>query len=570
MGYTNFDAAIYFTVNDVEKFAQIADPNREMAFILKHIQLSKVYLETFRGDHWIDREKLLYVKEYFTQKNIRTSGGLTSAKAGRGEFKTFCYTREEDRDLLRRVVEFTAEFFDEIILDDFFFTNCKCESCIRAKGERSWAQFRIDLLKQVAEEIVLATAQRVNPDVKVIIKYPNWHDDYQNTGYNLEDESRLCDRIYTGTETRDPDYTQQNLQRYHSYFIMRYLENVKPGQNGGGWFDSFDCQYNLNSYIEQCNLTLFAKAEEITLFCAGLIFSRDRIVVPVAGYVMETVDGFLGKLGKPIGIACYKPYHSPGGSESYLHGFLGMLGLPLAPTPHYPNDHQLILLTESAGHDPRIVERIEQSLRGGKKIVITSGLLEKLTGKGIEQIAAIRVGNRKVRVEKFGYPMYECSYGNYYEAPETLLIPQVEYSTNDCVPLIAALAEKKSYPLLLQVRYGQGVLYVLTIPDHLGDLYHLPGPVLNEIRRVFSGELQVRLEGPANLGLFVYDNRTLIVESFLPYNTDVQIAVHGIGLELVDLVNENIISGKDDQGETLFGLKLSPGTYRVLRYQKKE
>ena len=570
MGYTNFDAAIYFTVNDVEKFAQLADPNQELAFILKHIQLGKVYLETFRSDHWIDRDKLLHVKEYFIQKNIRTSGGFTTTKAGLGEFKTFCYTNEEDCNLLRQVVEFTAAFFDEIILDDFFFTNCKCESCIRAKGERSWPQFRTALLKQVAEEIVLATAKRVNPNVRVIIKYPNWYEDYQSTGYNLEDESRIFDGIYTGTETRDPDTTQQNLQRYQSYFIMRYLESVKPGKNGGGWFDSFDCQYNLNSYAEQCYLTLFAKAREVTFFCAGLLFRRDRIVVPIAGYVLETADSFLGELGKPEGIACYKPFDSHGGSESYIHGFFGMLGLPLEPAPHYPEDRELILLTENAGYDLHLVERIKQSLIDGKKVVITSGLLNVLAGKGIDGIAPVRVSDRKAMVGQFGYPMYECSYGNYYDAPAPFLIPQVEYSTNDCIPLIAAMAEKKSYPLLLQVRYGRGILYILTIPDHPWDMYHLPEPVLNQIRRTLSQELPVRLEAPANVGLFVYANRTLIVESFLPHNTDVKIAVTGTGLELVDLINGNHIPGNNNQGETLFDMKLSPGTYRVLRYQNKE
>lgn len=227
-------------------------------------------------------------------------------------------------------------------------------------------------------------------------------------------------------------------------------------------------------------------------------------------------------------------------------------------------------MTEKAGYDPLIVERIKKSLLDGEEVVITSGLLEALTGKGSDSIAPIRVGNRKVMVGQFGYPIYECSYGNYYEAAAPLLIPQVEYSTNDCVPLIAAMAEKKSYPFLLQVRYGRGILYVLTVPDHLGDLYNLPGPVLNEIRRTFTRKLPVRLEAPENIGLFVYANRTLIVESFLPHNTDIKIAVTGTGLELVDLINADHISGNDSGDETVFELKLSPGTYRYCGIGIKE
>jgi hypothetical protein len=56
----------------------------------------------------------------------------------RNRFETYCYTNPEHRKKLKEVVEYTARLFDEIILDDFFFTNCKCESCIQAKGEKSW------------------------------------------------------------------------------------------------------------------------------------------------------------------------------------------------------------------------------------------------------------------------------------------------------------------------------------------------------------------------------------------------------------------------------------------------
>ena len=44
---------------------------------------------------------------------------------------------------------------------------------------------------------------------------------------------------------------------------MRYLENVAPGRNLGGWFDPYECTYNLTSYLEQGYLTLFAKAKEV-------------------------------------------------------------------------------------------------------------------------------------------------------------------------------------------------------------------------------------------------------------------------------------------------------------------
>jgi hypothetical protein len=568
MGYRNFKTAIYCPVRDVNRIAVDPEFDRNFAFIEKHIKLDKVYLETYRGGHFIEKDKVLKVKEYFSQKGIKTSGGITTDVSGNWEFKSLCYTKTEHRELLKQVVQFTAEMFDEIIFDDFFFTNCKCESCIKAKGDRSWAEFRTELLQEISEDIIVKTAKQVNPRVNLIIKYPNWYDDYQYTGYNLQDEPQIFDQVYTGTETRDTRYSQQDLQRYLSYFLMRYLENVKPGANGGGWFDTFDCMYNLGSYAEQCYLTLFSKAREVTLFCMNSLLYRDNIFVPIAGYVFEQVDEFLGKLGNPTGISCYKPYHSSG--ENYLFGYLGMLGLPLEPQPEFPTDREVILLTESAKKDPQIMGKIKGHLNAGKKVVMTSGLLEALGDKSIAEIADIRVNNHKTIVDQFAYPMHECSFGNYYDTATPVLIPQIEYATNDCVPLIVAFAESKNYPILLQIKYGRGILYVLTIPENHGDLYHFPAAILDMIRRTIMADQPVRLEGPSQIGLFTYDNNSFIVESFLPHHTDCQIVINQKGVELVDLISGLTVTGSEsEEGGSYFQIKIAPTTYRVFRYQAK-
>ena len=73
---------------------------------------------------------------------------------------------------------------------------------------------------------------------------------------------------------------------------MRYLESAAPGRNLGGWFDPYECTYNLTSYLEQGYLTLFAKAKEVTLFCLGsLIEAPDFRLFPAAvGEMFEEVE----------------------------------------------------------------------------------------------------------------------------------------------------------------------------------------------------------------------------------------------------------------------------------------
>ncbi len=77
------------------------------------------------------------------------------------------------RTYLKKIVTYTAKLFDEIILDDFFFTSCTCDDCLRERSNLSWARFRSNKMIDVAENLVLKPAKLANPSVKVTIKYPN-------------------------------------------------------------------------------------------------------------------------------------------------------------------------------------------------------------------------------------------------------------------------------------------------------------------------------------------------------------------------------------------------------------
>ena len=64
---------------------------------------------------------------------------------------------------------------------------------------------------------------------------------------------------------------------------------------------------------------------------------------------------------------------------------------------------------------------------------------------------------------------------------------------------------------------------MLTIPENFADIYNLPSEVLSEIRKTLSADLFARLEAPGKVSLFLYDNNTLIVESFLDESTQASI-----------------------------------------------
>jgi hypothetical protein len=572
-GYKNFTVSVYARAYEVR---QMKDPQwleQRWAAIEKQVRVGKIYLETHRDGVIPDEETIEQAKRFFTARGIRVAGGITFTQNERDRFKTFCYSDPDLRKKAREISELTARHFDEIILDDFFFTNCKCDACIRAKGTKSWTEFRLEQMDEAARNLVVGPAKAVNPKVKVVIKFPNWYDHFQYLGFDLEKEPRIFDGIYTGTETRDPEFTDQHLQPYESYSIFRYFENIKPGGNGGGWVDPFG-RGTLDRYSEQLWLTLFAKAPEITLFDFRSLLEPirredgveepDTMLGRVAGYVFDTVDGFVSKLGAPIGIKSYKPYQSSG--EDFLHNYIGMLGIPMEMTPVFPVEEKTVFLTESAKFDPAIVEKIKGQLQAGKNVVITSGLLKALQGKGIEDIAEIECTDKKALAGEFWQPWHAAVSRS--DAP--IILPEIRYPTNDAWDIVSTLGSGTSYPILLDAGYSRGHLYVLAIPDNFGDLYRLPPAVLNRIKEVVMRDLPVRVEGPAQVALFLYDNDTFIVESFQPQGSEVKIVADKRFARLRDMRTGQLLEGQPYQGGVAFDTVLFPHSYRVFAAAKAE
>ncbi len=77
-----------------------------------------------------------------------------------------------------------------------------------------------------------------------------------------------------------------------------------------------------------------------------------------------------------------------------------------------------------------------------------------------------------------------------------MLFPELAFYTNDSWGIIRGVANAKGFPILLMNRYGGGILYVITMPENLGDLYNLPQGVTTEIKRYLQRDFPVRLDAP--------------------------------------------------------------------------
>lgn len=595
--YENFKVSIYTRAYEVQSMTDPAWLDSTWNIISSQMKVDKIYLETHRDLNIVKADDMKRIIKFFKDRGVEVAGGITYTISEANNFQTFCYKNPEERAKAKEIIELTASLFDEIILDDFFFTDCKCDYCVEAKGNRTWTDYRLELMDDAAMNVILGPAKKVNKNVKVVIKYPNWYDHFPALGFDLDFGPKHFDGIYTGTETRDAVRSNQHLQPYESYLIWRYFDNLNPGHNGGGWVDTGGMRY-MERYAEQLWLTVFAKAPEMTFFdyrqmlgglrssyrgpwqdAGGTSFNYDDMMKPVningkevtpttmaraAGYTMEQVDRTIGLLGNPIGVKSYKPYQSTG--EEFLQNYFGMIGIPMDIVPEFPTDANMVILTEQAAADADIIKKMDKHLRSGKDITITAGFLRAMKGKGIESIVDLEYTDRKALVSGF------MTGGQIVNVSKPILMQQVMYKTNDSWEIVSGMDGGLGWPLLHRDAYSKGNVYLLVVPDNFADLYNLPVQVLNSIRQNLTQKaVPVRMQGPANVSLFIYDNNTFIVESFSDEDVDITVLCQSEGLK--DLLTGDEVSGsrvmswgRSTSNERSFRVHLKPHSYRVFKF----
>ena len=607
--FQHFKVSTYIRAQDIARMADDKFLNDTWQTVSTQVDLDKIYLETHRDAFTVDEKTLTKVKKFFLSKGLEVGGGITYTRSEPTDFETYSYARENERQQVKQIAEFTAKHFDDFILDDFFFIDLKNDDEIAAKERsgKSWTEYRLRLMADAGKELVVNPAKAVNPKVKVIIKYPNWYDHFQGLGFNLEEEPLYFDGLWTGTETRDPG-SAQHLQNYLSYNIVRYFDNIAPHKNGGGWVDAGGIHMSMDRYAEQLHLTMLSKTPEIILWNymqlyevkimpqmrakwqeLGISFNYDEMTAPFtkdgktitpttmarfANVTLHQTDKLIGQLGNPIGLVSYKPYHSSG--EEFLQNYLGMIGLPMDMHPQFLTDRQQILLTEQAAKDPQIVEKIKAQLKKGGDVIITTGLLKAIREQ-IADICELYCGDLKAIVNDFGW---------FGQSEREFIIPQVKYYTNDAWEVVSAgrplNGGVSGYPILLRDTYSKGILFVLTIPDDYGNLYDYPAPALNVIRKAMSRDVGAYIEGPSKVALFPYDNQTLVVENFNDEAVSLRVVINHQVKTLRNLLTGEQLKpvqvtqpqgmffrsrffGYDDH-QTVFELKLPAHSYVGLAY----
>lgn len=559
------------------------DPARSWSTLTRNLKIDKLYLEVMRNHTLVDEAGLEQLKKFYQDQGVEVCGALAYSISEAYGYQGFDYADPENREFAQKAVELAARHFDEILLDDYFFFNRKTDYNIRAKGNRSWTQYRLETLREVTENLIVKPAKAVNPKCRVIIKMANWYDQYAGMGNDTEKVPFLVDGMFAGTESRLWFGQEQHLQPYLSYNIMRFMDNLKPGVNKGGWVDQGGSN-PIDRYAEQVLNTVFARCPEMCCFHYGgmlggirggnrpwadqptsLNLAEVQKTVPeggnplfadIAAYTLGEVDKVLVHVGRPVGIQTYTPHHATG--EEFLHDYLGMIGLPMDILPQFPTEADMVLLTEQAKWDSAIIRRIRTQLEAGKSVVVTSGFVRAMQGKGMEDLCELDATGVTVPVRRFtfaggpGAPMRggrgmarREGEPDPFEAPRDIPIPEIKYLnvlTHDAWGDALGISPGgTTYPIVLSCDYSKGKLYVLTIPNDPADLYALPSTVLSVIRATVGSAEPIRIDtAPSQVALFRYDNKTFIVQNYLPTAAEVTVSVAGAAAQL-----HNLLTGED-------------------------
>jgi hypothetical protein len=400
-----------FTAQDVRDHLSTPASLEDAVKWCKQAGITKVYIETFRGGFYADKNDIIRARDRFRAEGFSVAGCVTTVNVGKngigGWGATACYTNDATLEEMDKIFRITASLFDLIMIDDFLFTECTCEDCITAKGDQSWSRFRCDLMVNMARNHILKPAREINPKVKIIIKYPLWYDSFHERGYDVVRESKDFDYTWVGTETRDYDYDVRpgGEVQYNAYFISRWMNLVSGGKNGGGWMDALGTTPKI--YVEQARQTILGNERELMLFHFGGLLDKTNYYDGKPGTPLEDIAAFKKELpglfelakivkDKPItGVHIPKPPDSEPMNEPYIFSFIGMLGLPLVPDDKIDPEASSAIFTVHALKEPGFSSSLGKMLAAGKAVTITDNLAKLISNQSLlknSKLAVLDVG----------------------------------------------------------------------------------------------------------------------------------------------------------------------------------
>ena len=504
--WAHIKTALFCTSDDVDQLLTKPEDRKAALAYFAPLRLSKAYLENASGEP----AAVATLREIATDlkaRGIEVSGAVVPA----GEHGPLCYNDAKDMAMLEGRVQVLAKVFDEIIVDDWLFTTCTCAKCLEGRGSDSWADYRSRLVAEQSKRHLIDAAKQVNPRVQVIIKYPNWYEGHRQHGYDVARQTPQFDGVSVGIETRQRATHDQHIPIYSGYVFQQWIGGDAGTKWRSAWLDNYDIQGADNDYVAEVWQAVLARTPEIIFWCAGGLHppAPSASNYPHLVELMPDFDRLAGMIDGPArGIPIHLPLGSVG--EYNIFGYLGMIGLPMAPRTSFPADTATAIFTQHSLRDPKLAVELLARVRSGKEVFLTWPLLQNLRDSELGR--ALNVIGEGGTVASATFRVRENFWdGKPVAAPRPFAFPKIELSTWPYVREVALVREDADFGVLLKTPYLEGQVDVLNLPDNSYDLLGLPEPVLNAIRRCFFEELGVRLVGPGGVALYPFGGRQYVL-----------------------------------------------------------
>jgi hypothetical protein len=391
------EISAYATASDVLQFLAPAGVRETTLRQLQELRITRVFLEGRRGDEYAPPQVLAEVRDFLARQGIQATGGIATvpgAAFGTRQEGGLGWLNWESRKTQEDVAAFFTEnapVFPELIVDDFFCTGDVSAGSDQARGGRSWADYRRDLMVSLIQPLVVGPARRARPGAQLIIKFPQWYDRFHQFGYDPARMAPFFDQVWVGTEVRNPQTRRMGfVPPTEGYLNYRWIASITGRKIRGAWFDHIEC--TPQNYLDQAAQSVLAGARELTLFQLGDLAQPNPLDALLASRWPGLLELAASVARQPRrGMAYYKPPNSEAEDNLYLAEHLGMIGLPLAPESQYPVGAQVIILPAQAAADARLLEKARRSLAQGATLVFTPALIRRI-GPPAARLAGVTVG----------------------------------------------------------------------------------------------------------------------------------------------------------------------------------
>jgi hypothetical protein len=505
----NLRISVYADAADVNRYLITPEGRAKATAILHDLKVSRIFLEGRRDDDYVPPAVLREVRDYFLKQGFRVSGGVMfsagktwGARTNAPGLSWMNYEAEKTRSDIAQSFTENASLFDEVIIDDMFATNDTSPESERARGNRSWAEYRQDLLVSVIEPYMLKPARAARPSVKVIIKYPQWYETFRDKGYAPARMSALFDETWAGTETRDP----RSVQTTEGYINFRWLSSIAGKKMNGGWFDFDNCTPQM--FVDQAYQTVLAGVPEFNIWHLGELMQGNPCAARLQAALPELFDLANKIHGRTVrGISYYMPPGSDGEGNKYFADDLAMMGLPIVPGASYPMDSRVAILDVHAAADREILSHIKQHLSQGATLVLTPSFIRK-AGKTTAEMAGVNVPEniQHGTADKVEINGKEVNLSTPLEIDPSLESPAGEV-------LIWALFDGRRIPLLTSRHTGGGRVLVLNVTNYSrgGDkgLPGVPQVLADELRRQLLAPLGIQFSSPTKVSFYLWGDASV-------------------------------------------------------------